>query len=232
MIRNKTNITSSQKKGGDKTMKKTMTTYPTNKKFTDPKFQKKLESFKEWEKRRKERLAKLEKEKREREDKLMKDPQVNKEANLKFNLNPKNYTAVERLYTQDRIKREEKKIALTKIYTPTFRPTLYTNKYNLGRVVQQQNKPIKNGKKVKVLKTKGKTKTKSKKILESEDEENEENEDNLDIKNYRPHKIVDEESNDENEENGQEERKPNLIRNKGNNKKERRNLSVEKIHKN
>jgi spore germination protein YaaH len=55
-------------------------------------------------------------------------PKINKESNLRFKVNPKKYSTIERLYTQDLIKRKEKKQILTKIYTPTFKPQIYTNK--------------------------------------------------------------------------------------------------------
>ena len=50
--------------------------------------------------------------KEKKQKKLLKNPKVNKEANLKFNINTKNYTAVERLYTQYLKKRKEKNIVL------------------------------------------------------------------------------------------------------------------------
>ena len=95
-----------------KQMKKAIRTYPTmsNRKFNPDQFKKELESFKEWDNKKKEHLKRLEKEQKEKEMKLLKNPTINTEAYLKFNINPKNYNAVERLYTQDLIRREEKKI--------------------------------------------------------------------------------------------------------------------------
>ena len=150
-------------------MKKAVTTYPNmnNRKFNPGGFQKQLQSFYDWDKKKKAHLKRLEEEKLEREKKLLKNPQINTEANLKFNTNPKNYDAVERLYNQDRQKREEKKIALTKIYTPTFKPKLYSNKHNLGKTLQQNNN-TKAEKKIKI-----KVKKNLKTVYKEEDEENE-----------------------------------------------------------
>ena len=196
-------------------MKKSITTYP-NKKFNPEEFNKRLESFKEWENKRKERIKQLEKEQREKEKKLLKNPQINTETNLKFNTNPKNYTAVERLYTQDLIKREERKIALTKIYTPTFRPTLYTNKYNLGRIIQQNNN------------TKTENKLKINKNLFEENEEDEEEEENIyyQQKKYKTLKNFDD--NDEENENDEDEEEEKNKYKKVKIKKGRKNLSVKK----
>ena len=194
-------------------MKKSVTTYP-NKKFNPEEFNKTLESFKEWENKRKERIKQLEKEQREKEKKLLKNPEINKEANLKFNTNPKNYTAVERLYTQDLIKRKEKKIVLTKIYTPSFRPTLYTNKYNLGRTIQQNNN----------TKTDNKLKI-NKNLFEENEEDDEEEEDNVyQPKRYKTLKNFDDKDEDsENDENEEEKNYKKIKIKKG-----RKNLSVKK----
>ena len=134
-------------------MKKAITSYPSSsgKKFDENEFKKQMERFKEWEVKKKENIQKMKEEKIENEKKLLKNPKVNKQANLKFNTNPKNYTAVERLYTQDLIKRKEKKIALTKVYTPTFKPTLYTTRQNLGKVMQQTHNN-RSKKKIKIIK--------------------------------------------------------------------------------
>ena len=195
-------------------MKKSVTTYPS-KKFNPEEFNKRLESFKEWENKRKDRIKQLEKEQREKEKKLLKNPEINKEANLKFNINPKNYTAVERLYTQDLIKRKEKKIVLTKIYTPTFRPKLYTNKYNIDRTFQQNNN----------TRTDNKLKI-NKNIFEEneEDEEEEENNNYYQPKRYKTLKNFDD-NNDESE-NDEDEEEKNYKKIKI--KKGRRNLSVKK----
>ena len=122
-------------------MKKAITTFvPSNKKFNQRDFNKQMENFKDWEKKKQEKLAKLKRELDEKELQLLKDhPETNKEANLKFNTNPKNYTAVERLYTQDIKKRKDNRVILTKIYTPSFKPTIYTKRENFGIFLQQNN---------------------------------------------------------------------------------------------
>jgi hypothetical protein len=97
-----------------------------------------MNNFKDWERKKKEKIEKLKKEQEEKELKLLKDPITNKKANMKFNTNPKNFTAVERLYEQDIKKRKDNKVLLTKIYTPTFKPTIYTKGDMYGIMAQQQ----------------------------------------------------------------------------------------------
>ena len=200
-------------------MKKAITTYPnnSNKKFNENKFKKQLDSFNDWEKKKKEHIKRLETELREKELNTLKSPQVNTEANLKFNLNPKNYSAVERLYTQDLMKREEKKMALTKIYTPTFRPRLYTNKYNLGKILQQNNTKV--DKKIRIIK-------KKKRVDDyDDDEEQEEDEDNYENKRFKTLKNYNEREREDDDEDESDEDKYNT---KKKNKKGRKNLSVQK----
>ena len=64
-------------------------------------------------------------------------PRINKETKYNNKINPKNYSTVERLYTQDIIKRKEKKQILTKIYTPSFKPFVYTTNYIKNRLNQR-----------------------------------------------------------------------------------------------
>ena len=79
-------------------------------------------------KKRKENIEKLQKQKEEEELRLLKDPETNREENLKYNLNPKNYNITERLYIEDIKKRKDKKAVLDKIYTPSFQPQIYTER--------------------------------------------------------------------------------------------------------
>ena len=74
-------------------LKKTVTSYPssTNKKFNANEFKKQLDSFNDWEVKRKAKLKQMQQEKIEKEKNLLKNPTINNEANLKFNTNPKNY---------------------------------------------------------------------------------------------------------------------------------------------
>jgi len=191
-------------------MKKSVTTYPTtNRKFNANEFQKQIESFNDWERKKKEKIKQKQQEKIENEKKLLKNPKINNEANLKFNTNPKNYDAVERLYNQDLIKRKEKKIALTKIYTPTFRPFLYTNKQNLGKVLQHNNRVER---KIKVYSKRHDD--------EYEEEESEEDEDykNLRYKTHQNYKDKEEDDNESEEEEEYSNKK----------KKGRNNLSTQK----
>ena len=55
-----TNIISNKQGRNNKAQKK-ITSYPTDKKFTDPKLKKQMESFKQWEKRRKRAFIKIRK---------------------------------------------------------------------------------------------------------------------------------------------------------------------------
>ena len=158
-------------------MKKAITTYPNMpNKFNPGGFKKQLQSFYDWDKKKKAHIKQMEREKLEKEKELLKNPEINTEANLKYNTNPKNYDAVERLYHQDLQRREEKKIALTKIYTPTFKPKLYTNKYNLGKVLQQNNN-TKTERKIKI-KINKKLKNQYKEEVEENEMENRNNDDN------------------------------------------------------
>ena len=137
---------------------------------------------------------------------MLKQPHTNKEANLKYNTNPNNYSTIERLYTQDIKKREEKKQILKKIYTPSFKPTLYTNKQNLSKTLQQNNN--------------------HEEIHPKYDEKEKEDDDEEEAyksrgKRFRRHDAndEDEEEKNENEYNGTNNKKK---------KKERKNLSVKK----
>ena len=121
-------------------MKKALTTYRgvnnVNRKYNNREFQKQIDNFNAWEEKRKKKLKKLKEQKEEDELKLLRDPVVNTEVNAKYNTNLNNYTLIDRLYTQDIKKRHDKKEILKKIYTPTFKPTLYTNKENLNKISQ------------------------------------------------------------------------------------------------
>jgi hypothetical protein len=100
-----------------------------------------MKNFDEWEKKKKEKLEKLQKQKEEEELKLIKEnPETNREENLKYNLNPKNYTITERLYVEDIKKRKDKQDILSKIYTPTFMPEIHINKESLMKGRQRANR--------------------------------------------------------------------------------------------
>ena len=120
-------------------MQKALTTYkdPSAKKFNEEEFQQLMKNFDEWDKKKKEKIEKLKKEKEEEELKLLKDPEINKEENLKFNTNPKNYNIIERLYDQDIKKRKDKKLILTKIYTPPFKPQIHIDKNVLNKALER-----------------------------------------------------------------------------------------------
>lgn len=136
------NTNPTQNESDNKAMKKSVTTYAPKKKFNKEDFNKQMNNFKDWERKKKEKIEKLKKEQEEKELKLLKDPITNKKANMKFNTNPKNFTAVERLYEQDIKKRKDNKVLLTKIYTPTFKPTIYTkgDMYGIMALQQQDNR--------------------------------------------------------------------------------------------
>ena len=141
LIKNKTLITKIER-NPKKVMKKSMTTYSNkiNKRKFDPvKFNEYLKGIDDYENKKKEKIENMRKQKEEKE--LKKEtyhPKINKD--LKYKVNPKNYSTIERLYTQDLIKRKEKKQILTKIYTPSFKPKIYTNKYNTNRINQKNIK--------------------------------------------------------------------------------------------
>ena len=164
--------------------------------------------------KRKKKLENLRKLKEEKELKSVTYyPETNKEKNSKFKLNPKNYTAVERLYTQDLIKRKEKKQILTKIYTPSFKPKLYTNKIVNGKNNNNKNKNLKEESDYYT--------TDEKKYSEEEDNDNYELNNNIE-KNYE---------NGKNYKIYEDVRIENKLRNllfKNNKKNEKRNKSVEK----
>ena len=123
-----------------------MTTYTNKlakKKFDPVKFNEYLKGINEYENRKKEKIEHMKKQEEEKElKKITYYPKINKESNLKFKVNPKNYSTVERLYTQDLMKRKEKKQILSKIYAPTFKPKLYTNKHVINKT-NQRNQNIK-----------------------------------------------------------------------------------------
>ena len=104
---NKTNINPNKK------IKKTITTYNNklnNRKFDSNKFQEYLKGVYDYEQRKQEKIENMRKQKQEKElKKVTYYPKINKESNLKFKVNPKKYSTIERLYTQDLIKRKEKK---------------------------------------------------------------------------------------------------------------------------
>ena len=121
-------------------LQKTLTAYkdPNAKKFNEEEFQQLMKNFDEWDKKKKEKIEKLKKEKEEEEMKLLKDqPETNKEENLKFNTNPKNYNIIERLYEQDIKKRKDKKLILTQIYTPPFKPQIHIDKNVLNKALER-----------------------------------------------------------------------------------------------
>jgi hypothetical protein len=112
------------------------------KKLNKEEFDQLMKNFDQWEKKKKEKLEKLQKEKEEEELKLIKEnPETNREENLKYNLNPKNYSITERLYIEDIKKRKDKQDILSKIYTPTFKPEIHINRESLmkGRLRFNRN---------------------------------------------------------------------------------------------
>ena len=97
-------------------------------KFNEEKFKKELEFFKNCEERKKEKIEKLKQEKIKKEIAT-----VNNKKNIHYRKKLPNKqlpSLLERLYTKDLEKRQEKKQILTKIYTPTFKPFLFSKKNN------------------------------------------------------------------------------------------------------
>ena len=113
------------------------------KKFDPIKFNEYLKSVNDYENKKKQKIENMRKQAQEKElKKVTNHPKINKGVNIKYKnkINPKNYSAVERLYTQDLIKRKEKKQILTKIYTPTFKPNLYAKKIMINKTNQNHKK--------------------------------------------------------------------------------------------
>ena len=141
-----TTIVTKIQRNPNKILKKSMTTYTNKlakKKFDPVKFNEYLKGVNDYENRKKEKIEHMKKQEEEKElKKITYHPKINKESNLKFKVNPKNYSTVERLYTQDLMKRKEKKQILSKIYAPTFKPKLYTNKHVINKT-NQRNQNIK-----------------------------------------------------------------------------------------
>ena len=202
-------------------MKKAVTTYPgvSHKKFNQTEFNKQIESFYDWEKKKKEKVEKMKKEQEENKLKLLKDPVTNKKANLKFNTNPKNLTTIERLYDQDLKKRKDKRVLLTKIYTPSFQPTLYTKGEDFEKILQQNNKA-----EMKLRKSLAK-------MHNNYEEESKENKDDIDLYKYKERKLKTHKNLYEKEDklNNKKASKPKKKNKKEKEKeKSKRNKSVEK----
>ena len=136
-----TTIVTKIQRNPNKILKKSMTTYTnklTKRKFDPVKFNEYLKGVDDYQNRKKEKIEHMKKQEEEKElKKITYHPKINKESNLKFKVNPKNYSTVERLYTQDLMKRKEKKQILSKIYAPTFKPKLYTNKHIINKTNQR-----------------------------------------------------------------------------------------------
>ena len=141
MISNNKTVVTKIVRNPNKNIKKAVTTYTNkldNKKFNSNKFNEYLKSLKEYEIKKKEKLEFLRQQNEEKEKRKMTNlPRINKETKYNNKINPKNYSTVERLYTQDIIKRKEKKQILTKIYTPSFKPFVYTTNYIKNRLNQR-----------------------------------------------------------------------------------------------
>ena len=120
-------------------LQKTLTTLKgTNiKKFNEEEFQKLMDNFDSWEKKKKEKIEKLQKQTEEEELRLLKDPETNRDENLKYNINPKNYDITERLYVEDIKKRKDKQEILNKIYTPSFKPEIHLPRQSFHKSVQR-----------------------------------------------------------------------------------------------
>ena len=140
---------SATKKPKEKTINKTINEEsdkvikPKTKKFNEKEFNKRLENFSAWEKKRKEKIKKLQEEKEEKE--IEKFNSKNIHHNKKITKGKIN-SIVDRLYTKDINKREQNKIILTKVYTPSFTPFIYTKKENIKKNSNKNKKENKNNK--------------------------------------------------------------------------------------
>ena len=119
-----------ERKKINKELEKSLSSFtePKNKRFNEEEFHKLMDKFDSLEKKRKENIEKLQKQKEEEELRLLKDPETNREENLKYNLNPKNYNITERLYIEDIQKRKNRQEILNRIYTPSFQPQIHTDR--------------------------------------------------------------------------------------------------------
>ena len=122
----------------NKKKKKIYSNKLTNKKFDSVKFNEYLKTLNEYENKKKKKLENLRKQEAEKElRKITNFPKINKSTKYAIKPNQKNYSTIERLYTQDIIKRKEKKQILTKIYTPSFKPYIYANNFLKGKLNQR-----------------------------------------------------------------------------------------------
>ena len=155
--KNKNELTARVKKYPYKIIKKSMSTISNNlikKKFDPIKFNEYLKSVNDKENKKNKKIENMRKQEEEKElKKITNHPKINKGANIKYKtkINPKNYSAVERLYNQDLIKRKEKKQILTKIYTPTFKPNIYIKKIKINKTNQNKKNIKKNANKRKEI---------------------------------------------------------------------------------
>ena len=106
------------------------------KKFDEEKFKQQLEFFKQCEKKKQEKIEKL------KQDKIKKEiATIKNKENVHYRIklpSKKLPSLLDRLYTKDLLKRQEKKQILTKIYTPTFTPFLYSK----GNPKRYQNRVV------------------------------------------------------------------------------------------
>ena len=101
-----------------------------SKKFDEQEFNKRVESFNVWEQRRKEKIKKLREEQKEKEIEKFNSKNIHHKKKLP---KEKISSIINRLYNKDINKREQNKIILTQIYTPTFTPFIYTKKENIKK---------------------------------------------------------------------------------------------------
>jgi hypothetical protein len=153
------------------------------KKFNEEEFQKQLKSFELWEKKRNEKIADLKKKKIQKEI-----DSVNNKKNIHYKKKiPKDQVSsvLDRLYTKDIEKRRQNKQILTKIYTPSFTPFLYTKGDNITKH-QKKEKQMRNNSAKNRLNNKNRNNT----IDESDDNDDNDSENEYEGKKKRKVKII------------------------------------------
>jgi hypothetical protein len=101
------------------------------KKFNEEEFKKQLESFNQWEKKKKEKIEKRKKEDEQKEIDTIKKTNIHKNKKISAEKLP---SMIDRLYTNDIKRRKENQILLTQVYTPTFTPNIYGKKTKFKKI--------------------------------------------------------------------------------------------------
>ena len=94
-----------------------------------------MEAFKEWEKKRNQKIEKKKKDNLKKELDTIKKNNIHRNKKMSAEKMP---SMLDRLYTNDIKKRKEKQLLLTQIYTPSFTPFIYTKNNNTKRNINSK----------------------------------------------------------------------------------------------